>query len=521
MSQEISALSRRAFMGGTLGVAAALSQTALAQPAAPPAPGTAPPADLPPLLRTDNPLYRLEADVRDCEVEGTVPSDLRGAFYRVGPDPQYPLAPGNIPFDGEGHASMFRLKDGRVDYRSRYIRNERWLAQDEARRSLFPMYRNPSLDHPSVKGLSRSTANTHIINHRNLLLALKEDSPPTALDLLTLETRVANYTFDGRLPSLTFTAHPKVDSVTGNIVAFGYEAEGHGSDVVSVFEITPSGEIVWNAKVRAPYVGSLHDFAVTENYIAFFLQPVTFDEAQMARGGIHWSWDATKPSYFGYLRRGGDGSDLRWIEGPARGMYHVMGAFDDGRRVYVDMPLAAGNQLPFIPYRDGSRWNPAVAMSNVTRVSADLTARRPKIYAAEVLYPLVGDLPRQDDRYNTMPYRYGFQPVADPAAAPGAGGACYARFDHQTRKAQLFKAGTATSLAECCFAPKHADAREGEGYLLGVATRHDRGGATELLILDAERIEEGPIATVKLPMPAVGQVHGFWVPEAKLSAPAA
>jgi putative nucleotidyltransferase with HDIG domain len=41
MSQEISALNRRAFMGGTLGVAAALSQTALAQPAAPPARGTA------------------------------------------------------------------------------------------------------------------------------------------------------------------------------------------------------------------------------------------------------------------------------------------------------------------------------------------------------------------------------------------------------------------------------------------------------------------------------------------------
>ena len=33
----------------------------------------------------------------------------------------------------------------------------------------------------SGSGLSRSTANTHIINHRNYLLALKEDSPPAAL----------------------------------------------------------------------------------------------------------------------------------------------------------------------------------------------------------------------------------------------------------------------------------------------------------------------------------------------------
>ncbi len=31
-----------------------------------------------------------------------------------------------------------------------------------------------------MKELSRSTANTHIINHKHMLLALKEDSPPCA-----------------------------------------------------------------------------------------------------------------------------------------------------------------------------------------------------------------------------------------------------------------------------------------------------------------------------------------------------
>jgi carotenoid cleavage dioxygenase len=153
-------------------------------------------------------LYRLEADVHDCEVTGKVPTDLNGAFYRVGPDAQYKMAPGNIPFDGEGHVSMFRIKDGRVNYRSRFVRNERYLAQEKAGRILFPMYRNPSMDDPSVKGLSRSTANTHIINHRSFLLALKEDSPPSALNLLTLETVVPSFTFDGQLPSRTFTAHP-------------------------------------------------------------------------------------------------------------------------------------------------------------------------------------------------------------------------------------------------------------------------------------------------------------------------
>jgi carotenoid cleavage dioxygenase-like enzyme len=126
-----------------------------------------------------------EVDVRDCEVEGRIPANLSGGFYAVGPDPMYPLAPGNIPFDGDGHVRLFRFRNGRVDYRSRYVRTERYVAQDKARRNLMPMYRNPLLDDASVQGLSRSTANTHVIQHRHLLLALKEDSPPSALDLET------------------------------------------------------------------------------------------------------------------------------------------------------------------------------------------------------------------------------------------------------------------------------------------------------------------------------------------------
>ena len=193
-------------------------------------PGSA--REIPLSMRRQTTLSRIEADVRDCQITGKIPADLSGAFYRVGPDPQYPLLPRNIPFDGEGHVCMFRIKGGRVDYRSRMVRTERYAAQDKARRILFPMYRNPLLDDSSVKGLSRSTANTHIINHKNYLLALKEDSPPAAMDLLTLDTLSPVYTFDGQLPSKTFTAHPKLDSRTGNMVAFGYEADGFGSKTV-------------------------------------------------------------------------------------------------------------------------------------------------------------------------------------------------------------------------------------------------------------------------------------------------
>ncbi len=70
---------------------------------------------------------RAETDIRDCEVDGEIPAGLDGAFYRVGPDFQYPPKyPNNIPFDGEGHVGMFRFANGHVDFKSRFVRTQRF-----------------------------------------------------------------------------------------------------------------------------------------------------------------------------------------------------------------------------------------------------------------------------------------------------------------------------------------------------------------------------------------------------------
>ena len=509
---------RRGFLGVAAGLGAASLLGAAADTAEAQPPAGAPPAAAAPAAAAQAPrLFRAEVEIRHCEVEGKVPDDLSGAFYRVGPDPQFPLRQGNIPFDGEGHVGMFRIKNGRVDYKTRYVRNQRWEAQDKAGRILFPMYRNPAMDDPSVKGLSRSTANTHIINHRNLLLALKEDSPPSALDLLTLDTVDPVYTFEGQLNSKTFTAHPKIDSRTGNMVAFGYESEGHGSDIVTAFEVTPQGRKVWEAKVKVPYVGMLHDFAVTDNYIVLYVIPMVMDQKQMDGGGIHWAWNPQGVTFFGAFRRGGDGKDAKWVQGPHRSATHVMGAWDDQGKIYVDVEMSESNPFPFMPMQDGSRWDPARGTSHITRLSADFSSGAPKDYGIEQLAAWTGALPRQDDRYNTQPYRYGFLGSRDLTAAdPRQANACYVRFDHATGKQDFWNAGPGASLAECCFAPKSATAAEGEGYLVGVVTRQNEGGRTDFVILDAQRLADGPLATVKLPVRNPGQVHGWWVREDQL-----
>ncbi|MGA3294825.1 MAG: carotenoid oxygenase family protein [Candidatus Acidiferrales bacterium] len=465
-----------------------------------------------------NPPFRAECDIQDCEVEGTIPSNIDGAFYRVGPDWQYPPAPGNIIFDGEGHVSVFRIKNGRADFRSRYVRTQRFKAQAEARRRLFGVYRNPFTDDPSVARVSRGTANTHVVYHHGRLFALKEDSPPVAMNPLTLETLDDYYTFHGGLHSLSFTAHPKFDPLTGEMLGFGFEAKGLATDDVAVYAVDSKGKVTWEAWIKVPYVGILHDFVVTQTHIGFLVFPMATNVEGMKHGQIHFAWDSTLPTWYGVMRRGGDGKDLRWFKGPARCAMHVMGAFSDGDRLYADMEMSLKNTFPFFPNLHGEPFDPVAGAAHLTRVSVDLS-KKAGTYDMEILYPQVGILPRQDERYQTLPYHVGFMPTTDPAKPrhpnlahlPFHLNNCYTRCDHATRKTSSFFIGDDATLQEASFIPRGKNAPEGDGYVIGVANRLLEGGRADLVIVDTQHMEDGPVATVKLPFRSFSQVHGCWV----------
>ncbi|MDF2789305.1 MAG: lignostilbene-alpha,beta-dioxygenase, partial [Neobacillus sp.] len=206
---------------------------------------------------------RAEVDIHDLEVDGDLPTEINGAFYRVGPDPQYPPLLGeDIYFNGDGMVIMFRFENGRVDLKSRYVRTDKFLLERNAGRALFGAYRNPFTDDPSVKGEIRGTANTHVIFHSGQLFALKEDSPPVAMNPLTLET-LGYWDFHGKLNSETFTAHPKIDPQTGEMIAFGYATKGIDTPDITYYVINTSGEIVHEVEFKAPYAAMIHDFAVT------------------------------------------------------------------------------------------------------------------------------------------------------------------------------------------------------------------------------------------------------------------
>jgi len=512
---------RRAFLGGAaLGTGAAF--TGLGSGGALAATPAAPQVDFPedPRAFGGGPAgtnIRAEIDLFDCEVEGHLPTDLDGAFYRVGPDPQYPKPPehaGDIPFDGEGHVSMFRIKDGHVDYRTRYAQTQRFKAQREARRSLFGMYRNPFTDDPSVAGLSRGTANTQLFVHHGKLLVFKEDSPPVAMDPLTLETTDDYYTFGGKLQGETHTAHPKIDPFTGELVSFGYEARGLLSKDINVFSADRAGNITWSVMVQAPYAGMMHDFCVTQDYIVLYLVNMVSDMERIRAGGVHFSYDANFPCYLGVMRRGGDGRDLKWFRGPDLFCTHVMGGWNEGEKLVIDMDGGEGNQFPFFPSNSGP-YDPVKGTGYIRRFTVDLSSRTEDRYQAETIYPhITGVLARQDDRFHTLPYRYGY------LQSFGAGGSGWAIIDHATQTTEMASLAD-YALSEMCFVPRKQDAPEGDGYLIGIGNSQKENGRSDLVLFDTKAIAEGPVARVKMPFKCVGQVHGFWAGAAAIGAEAA
>jgi carotenoid cleavage dioxygenase-like enzyme len=83
--------------------------------------------------------------------------------------------------------------------------------------------------------------------------------------------------------------------------------------------------------------------------------------------------------------------------------------------------------------------------------------------------------------------------------------------DTTTGKSKSWFAGDTSSTQEPVFSPKSADAPEGEGYVMGVVNRRAEH-RSDLVILDAQRMDEGPVATVKIPVRLKYGIHENWVP---------
>lgn len=465
-----------------------------------------------PISFSENPLFqgwgqpmRTETTIDGLEiVQGAIPAGLEGTLYRNGADWQYPSGrDDDIFIDGEGMYHMFRFEDGQVSYRSRWVRTDRFEMQKKARRSLFGVYRNRHTNAPEAIGANMGTANTTAMFHAGHLYALKEDDHPYELDPDTLET-IGRTDMNGQITSNCFTAHPKVDPITNELLAFAYQARGDGTKDVVFYLFDEDGKKINEVWFEMPYAACVHDFAVTDEWIVFPFFPLITDMDHVKAGGTYFQWHPDQETHIALVPRYGDAKDIRWFKGPNSSAGHMMNAVREGNKVHLDVVLYEGNCFSFFKTPEGETTAPVPPF--LTRLTMDLERNDGGFEKTRLLGPSC-EMPRTDDRYQGRPYTQGFMILY----RSNDGSSSTGRIDFETGELDVWSPGPGNTVQECQFVPRNPDAAEGDGWLLVPVARVSEM-RSDLVVLDAQNLAAGPVATVKLPVRVRSTFHGTWVP---------
>ncbi len=404
-----------------------------------------------PYLQGNYAPLRMESDLNDLIVEGEIPKDLYGSYYRNGPDPQFPPMGGNYHwFGGDGMIHAFHFENGKVSYKNRWIQTSKWKQERKAGKSLVnilnPMEPDPLWNPEGEDG----TANTNIIFHGDKLLALEEGHPPFEIDPFTLKS-IGSHNYEGKLLS-PMTAHPKIDPLTGEMFSFSY---GFGDNKMTYFVVDADGKLTHYSEFTTPYSSMVHDFIVTSQHVIFPVFPLVIDLEQAMMGNAPIAWDGKRPSYIGIMPRDGSVEDIKWIEDDPCYVFHAMNAYTEGDKIVADMMQF--EEAPLFPHVDGSAPDPKKAEARLNRIS-----------------------------WNAI-----------------------AHHDHRTGNKEFFVVDKEDAVGEPIFVPASRDAEEGDGFLITLAYK-GKENRSDLLIFNAMDLESGPIATAHLPHRVPYGFHGNW-----------
>ncbi len=222
-------------------------------------------------------------------VTGAIPAGLRGTLYRNGPGR---LERGGRRvghwFDGDGAILAVKFADGAASGVYRYVQTEGYQAESKADRYLYGNYgMKPSV--PIWERASKSvknSANTSVLALPDRLLALWEGGAPYALDLETLET-IGTDNLDSENSPLVYSAHPKVDPISGHIYNFGISIGAQTK--LNLYESDRSGKIVNCSQTKLPRIPLVHDFLLVGKYLLFCIPPVAIQPLPVLLGMVSYS----------------------------------------------------------------------------------------------------------------------------------------------------------------------------------------------------------------------------------------
>lgn len=440
-----------------------------------------------------------EIQADNLTIVGKIPAELDGMFVRNGPNPQFlPKGPYHW-FDGDGMLHGVRIRDGRASYRNRYVRTQGWLEEHRAGKSLS----DGLLCQPNYLRIARgedgykNAANTALVWHNQRLLALWEGGAPHQIHIPDLET-VGRYTFNNRLKH-NFTAHPKIDPATGEMIFFGYQPT---RPYLQTSIANARGEIVRTIGIDLPHPVMMHDFGITPNYSIFLDFPVIFSFERLLRGEPVFGFEPEKGARIGVIPRHGKSNEIRWFPVETGYVFHVLNAHEEveGEEQIVVLRACRMKEFPKElepPERIGPDRRKKLAVLHQWRMNLQ-TGQVHEMPLDDV----PSDFPRIQDSLTGKPIRHGYTLRLTQDG--------FIKYDLKTNRSETHLLGKGRFGGEGVFVPRPESKNDADGWLMSYINDSNTG-KSELRIIDCRDFTAEPIARVLLPQRVPYGFHGLWL----------
>ncbi|MBV6624474.1 MAG: carotenoid oxygenase family protein [Rivularia sp. (in: Bacteria)] len=452
-----------------------------------------------PFLEGNYAPVREEITADNLKIIGELPPDLSGMFVRNGPNPQWQPKGQYHWFDGDGMLHGVRISNGKASYRNRYVRTKGWQIEHQEGKAIWSgLLEPPQMDNPH--GAYKNVANTALVWHAGKFLALWEGGAPHSIKLPELDT-FGEYNYNGKLQS-AFTAHPKVDALTGEMMFFGYS---FAPPFLHYSIVSAEGELLKTVPIELPMGVMMHDFAITSNYTIFMDLPLTFNPIRMQKGEPAMMFEKDRASRFGIVPRHGDNSNIRWFEAPACFVWHTLNAYEEGDEVVlVACRMNSTNVLATNSEQRDAQGD--IPLLHSWRFNMkDGSVREERLDDAPT------EFPRVNDSFLGQPTRYGYAGKMGQGSMPSFEGVI--KYDLHSGKSQTHEFGKGRYGGEAVFAPRGS--KEDEGWVITFVYDSNED-TSELVIVDAQDMTSQPVARVLIPQRVPYGFHGDWVSEEKL-----
>lgn len=436
--------------------------------------------------------WRSEDNFASLEIIGKIPADLNGVLLRNGPNPQFDPLGQYHWFEGDGMLHAIRLINGKASYDNRWVRTQRFQAEHRAGKSLFNTNFSGESDNDLTE-ISSNTANTNIIAYQKKLLALNEGASPVEIKLADLAT-IGDYTFDGQLKR-RLTAHPRFDHHKKEFITYSYI----GLDKkLFYYRLNNENQLIAQKEILWPYSSMIHDFINTENYVIFPIFPCTISIERMLRGETMYMWEGDRLTTF-FIVTDKQGNEVMRAETDPCYVYHFGNAYENGDEIIIDAMIEKRTAL--MPDRNGKIDSDENTNACLGRWIINL---KNKSIRKDYLDDTISEFPRFDERFNGYPYQHLYY------CGQHQSHEFYDRIIHYDLKNNVkqehhFQQDVP---GEPVFVSRSE--KEGDGYLLTVVYR-TRENRSDVVILDATRIQEEPLAIIKIPHRIPFGFHGNFI----------